>query len=93
MNDTLNIDEAEARSESPALLDPVPGTRLTAWLGATQRPEFGRQNGLRTSAWSQPGVATRAHHDPHRHHFDVIAGLADRLHPLTRAFTGEDGWA
>ncbi len=93
MNDTLNIDEAEARSESPALLDPVPGTRLTAWVGAVERPEFVRQNDLLTSAWSQPGVATRAHHDPHRHHFDVIAGLADRFHPLTRAFTGEDGWA
>lgn len=93
MNETLNIDEAEARSESPALLDAVPGTRLTVWVGAVERPEFVRQNDLLASAWTQPGVATRAHHDPHRHHFDVIAGLADRLHPLTRAFTGEDGWA
>jgi arylformamidase len=93
MNETLNIDDAEARSESPALLDPVPGTRLTAWVGAAERPEFVRQTDLIVTAWSLPGVATRAHHDPHRHHFDVIAGLADRLHPLTRAFTGEDGWA
>jgi acetyl esterase/lipase len=93
MNETLNIDEAEARAESPALLDPAPGTRLTAWVGANERPEFVRQNDLLANAWTQPGVATRAHHDPHRHHFDVIAGLTDRLHPLTRAFTGEDGWA
>ncbi len=93
MNDTLGIDGGEARSESPALLDPVPGTRLTAWVGASERPEFVRQTDLLASAWTLPGVATRVHHDPHRHHFDVIAGLADRLHPITRAFTGEDGWA
>jgi acetyl esterase/lipase len=93
MNDTLRIDEAEARAESPALLDPAPGTRLTAWVGAAERPEFLRQTDLLANAWSLPGLATRAHHDPHRHHFDVIAGLADRLHPLTHAFTGEDGWA
>jgi len=93
MNETLGIDVEEARSESPALLDPAPGTRLTAWVGAAERPEFLRQTDLLANAWSLPGIATRAHHDPHRHHFDVIAGLADRLHPLTRAFTGEDGWA
>ena len=93
MNDTLRIDAAEARAESPALLTPLPGTRLTAWVGAAERPEFLRQTDLLANAWSLPGIATRAHHDPHRHHFDVIAGLADRLHPLTRAFTGEDGWA
>ena len=93
MNDTLRIDAAEARAESPALLDPRPGTRLTAWVGAAERPEFLRQTDLLANAWSLPGIAARAHHDPHRHHFDVIAGLADRLHPLTRAFTGEDGWA
>jgi hypothetical protein len=93
MNATLNIDAAEARAESPALLDPLPGTRLTAWVGAAERPEVLRQTDLLANAWSLPGIATRAHHDPHRHHFDVIAGLADRLHPLTRAFTGEDGWA
>jgi acetyl esterase/lipase len=93
MNGTLRIDAAEARAESPALLDPAPGTRLTAWVGAAERPEFLRQTDLLATAWALPDVATRAHHDPHRHHFDVIAGLADRLHPLARAFTGEDGWA
>jgi arylformamidase len=74
MNATLRIDPDEARNESPALLDPVPGTRLTAWVGAAERPEFLRQTDLLANAWSLPGIATRAHHDPHRHHFDVIAG-------------------
>lgn len=93
MNETLKIDAADARSESPALLDPHPGTRLTAWVGAAERPEFGRQADLIATAWALPGVHARAHHDPGRHHFDVIAGLADRLAPITRAWTGEDGWS
>lgn len=93
MNETLRIDGAEARAESPALRDPAPGTRLTAWVGTDERPEFLRQNDLLASAWSLPGIRTRSHHDPGRHHFDVIAGLADRLSPITRAWTGEDGWS
>lgn len=93
LNDTLGIDAAEARCESPALRDPARDTRLTAWVGGAERPEFRRQTDLLVTAWALPGIATRAHHEPNRHHFDVIAGLTDRLHPLTRAFTGEDGWA
>lgn len=93
MNDTLRIDADEARRESPALLDPAPGTRLTAWVGTAERPEFLRQTDLIANAWALPGIATRSHHDPGRHHFDVIAGLADRLSPICRAFTGEDGWS
>jgi arylformamidase len=50
MNDTLGIDAAEARAESPALLDPLPGTRLTAWVGAAERPEF-----LRPDLLAKPG--------------------------------------
>jgi arylformamidase len=93
LNDTLGIDAAESRCESPALRDPASGTRLTAWVGGAERPEFRRQTDLLVTAWALPGIAIRAHHEPNRHHFDVIAGLADRLHPLTRALTGEDGWA
>lgn len=93
MNDTLRIDADEAHAESPALLDPAPATRLTAWVGTAERPEFVRQADLLANAWSLPGVAVRAHHDPARHHFDVIEGLTDRLSPICRAFTGEDGWA
>jgi len=93
LNDTLKIDAEEARGESPALLDPRPGTRLTAWVGTAERPEFVRQTDLLAAAWALPEVAARAHHDPGRHHFDVIAGLTDRLSPITRAWTGEDGWS
>ena len=93
LNETLAIDADEARAESPALLDPLPGTKLTAWVGAAERPEFVRQTDLLATAWALPGIEVRAHHDPARHHFDVIEGLPDRLSPITRAWTGEDGWS
>ncbi len=93
MNATLKIDSHEARAESAALGDPLPGTRLTAWVGSAERPEFVRQCDLLANAWALPGIAVRAHHDPGRHHFDVVEGLTERTSPITRAFTGEDGWA
>lgn len=93
MNETLRIDAREVRAESPAVLDPVPWTKLTAWVGADERPEFVRQTDLIANVWSLPGIAVRAHHDQGLHHFDVIAGLTDRDSPICRAFTGEDGWS
>lgn len=84
LNDTLHLDEAEARAESPALLAPVPGTSLTAWVGAAERPEFLRQNDLVANIWTGLGARTRAVHDTDRHHFDVIAGLADPDSPIVR---------
>lgn len=93
MNGDLRLDADEARRESPALADPVPGTALTAWVGTAERPEFIRQADLIANVWSLPGVRVRAHHEPGRHHFDVLEGLRDRKHPLARAFTGEDGWS
>ena len=93
MNDTLRLDGAEAISESPALLAPVDGSRLTAWVGASERPEFIRQTELLANVWTGLGAETRVVRDPERHHFNVIDGLADAGHALCRAFTGDDGFA
>lgn len=84
MNATLNLDAEEARSESPALLEPMPGARLTCWVGAAERAEFVRQNALLANVWTGLGAATAAVAEPNRHHFDVVDGLADPGHPLTR---------
>jgi len=88
MNGTLRIDGAEALAESPALLTPRPGTILTAWVGAGERAEFVRQNALIANVWRGLGAATEAVEEPDRHHFDVIDGLADPDHPLTRRLVG-----
>lgn len=85
MNATLRLDAAEAEAESPALRTPVEGARLTAWVGADERPEFVRQAELIAALWPGLGAATRLEIEPGRHHFDVIAGLSDPASALTAA--------
>lgn len=85
MNATLKLDEAEALSESPPLLEPAPGTRLTCWAGAAERAEFIRQNALLANAWRGLGAATDCVVEDNRHHFNVIEGLTDPQSPLTKA--------
>ena len=85
LNDALKLDEAEAETESPALLKPVPRARLICWVGAGERAEFIRQNALLANVWTGLGARTAAVEEPDRHHFNVIDGLADPEHPLTRA--------
>lgn len=84
MNEKLRIDEAEALTESPALLRPMEGLRLTCWVGGGERAEFQRQNALLANIWTGLGARTAAVVEPDRHHFSVIDGLADPAHSLTR---------
>lgn len=88
MNRTLGIDEAEALAESPALLRPVDGIRLTCWVGGGERAEFLRQNALLANIWTGLGATTSVVVEPDRHHFNIVDGLADPDHPLTKALLG-----
>jgi acetyl esterase/lipase len=85
LNDALRLDPEEARAESPALSVPREGVRITAWVGAAERPEFVRQNALLANIWTGLGARTAAVEEQGRHHFDVIDGLADSESPLLRA--------
>ncbi|RWE75484.1 alpha/beta hydrolase [Mesorhizobium sp.] len=89
LNETLNIDEREALSESPALLRPVQGTRITCWVGSGERSEFLRQSALLANIWTGLGAAAQSVVEPDRHHFNVVDGLADPEHPLTRTLVDE----
>jgi arylformamidase len=84
MNADLKIDEAEALAESPALLRPLDDARVTCWVGGAERAEFRRQNALLANIWTGLGAVTSCVEEPDRHHFDVIDGLADPDHALTR---------
>jgi arylformamidase len=84
MNADLRLDMEEACAESPALLEPMPDARLTCWVGAGERSEFIRQNALLANIWKGLGAQTAVIEEPDRHHFNVIDGLADADHPLTR---------
>ncbi len=85
LNEILGLDPVTATAESPALRIPRPGTRLTAWVGADERPEFVRQNALLANVWTGLGADTACVEDTGRHHFDVVEALADPDAPLTRA--------
>ncbi len=81
MNETLRIDAAEAAAESPALLPPLGGARVCAWVGGEERPEFVRQSRLLADAW--PSAELRI--DETLHHFSVIEGLRAPDSPLVEA--------
>lgn len=85
MNERLAIDEAEALSQSPALLRPMRNARITCWVGGGERAEFLRQNALLANIWTGVGATTMTVVEPDRHHFNVIDGLADARHPLTQS--------
>jgi arylformamidase len=76
MNQTLRLDEAEACRESPALLRPMPGARVTCRVGSKERPEFLRQNALLANIWRGLGARMADYQAQDRHHFDVIEDLA-----------------
>ena len=85
MNADLRLDEAEARTESPVLLAPLPGIAVTCWTGALERPEFLRQAAILAEAWAGKTDMRPPVFAPERHHFDVIDGLREADDPLTRA--------
>ncbi|MCB1639710.1 MAG: alpha/beta hydrolase, partial [Thiothrix sp.] len=85
MNQALQLDLATARAESPALLEPLPGTRLTCWVGTNERPEFVRQNALLANVWAGLGAETRVVEETGKHHFSVIEGLSEADSPLLQA--------
>jgi acetyl esterase/lipase len=91
MNNTLRIDAAEAARESPALLMPVPGAKVTCWVGDRERPEFLRQNALLANIWTGLGARTTERQARDRHHFDVIEDLVDPRSDLIEMLFGAGG--
>lgn len=85
MNEALRLDAETARNESVALLDPLPGTQLACWVGASERPEFLRQNALLQNLWSSFDMRVESLEEPGRHHYNVMDGLTDPDHGLVRA--------
>lgn len=89
MNATLHLDEDEVRAESPALLRPISGQSVTAWVGGGERPEFLRQARLLQVIWSGLGAAVDCRIDGQHHHFSVLDGMLRADSDLTRALLGQ----
>ena len=62
----------------------MPGARICCWVGGGERSEFVRQSALLANAWAGCGAATSYYAEPDRHHYNVIDGLTEASHPLTR---------
>lgn len=83
MQSKLMIDGDEVLRESPIHLRP-PTAPVTVWVGADERPAFLSQARGLADAWNCKLVV-----DDGRHHFDVIAGLAENESNLTRDLLGD----
>ena len=83
MNKELGIDEAVAQAESPVLGVPL-DVPVTVWVGAQERPAFLDQARWLADAWRCGHVVAEG-----RHHFDVIAPLADPDSDLVACLLGE----
>lgn len=88
LNSDLRLDLASARAESPALLEPVENTRITAWVGGAERPEFIRQAELLGNVWAGFRAEVSCTIIPGQNHFSVIDPLEDAHSPLTTAILG-----
>ncbi len=89
LNATLQLDAAEAAAESPALLIPRPGSRVIAWVGGAERPEFVRQNALLANVWTGLGADISEVVAPEHHHFNVIDALADPGSDMVEALVAD----
>jgi hypothetical protein len=89
INVDLRLDAAEAAAESPALLEPVAGARVHAWVGDAERPEFVRQTTLLANIWTGFDAQMSQTIVSGRHHFDVIEPLADPESDLVAALLAD----
>ena len=84
LNDTLQLDEAQAKIESPIHNEPLAHASILCWVGANERPEFIRQSSRLTESWSKYIDDIELVHEPNRHHFDILDSLKFPDGALTR---------
>ncbi|RBO95933.1 alpha/beta hydrolase [Pseudochrobactrum asaccharolyticum] len=84
MNKDFRLDLEQARLESPVLQEPLAGTDITTWVGAEELPEFVRQSRALANLWSGFDVRIDQVEEPDRHHMNILDGLEQADHPLTR---------
>lgn len=88
MNFDFRMNTVEAELESPLLLTPREGVKVTAWVGADERPEFVRQNAALANVWSGCAVDITCVEEADHNHFTVIGSLKDEDGSLTEVVVG-----
>ncbi len=82
VNDTVCMDEAEARANSPAFGSPAPAAAIHIVVGANETNEFKRQSHLLRDSWCPQVAACTMAEYAERNHFDILFDLADRSSTL-----------
>ena len=72
MNADLQLDEAEAKAESPLRYEAPEGIEVRLWVGGDERPVFIDQSRWLAEAWAAPLTIAEG-----LHHFDIIDALKD----------------
>ncbi len=90
MNDTLHLDEDEARLESAVLHRPARAIPYTCWVGGGERPEFIRQSELMAQMWAGLDVPTRCVVEGDHNHFTVLEALREKDSEITMQLLGLD---
>lgn len=77
VNDTVHMDDAEARANSPAFVLPAAACAIHIAVGAVETNEFKRQSRLLHDSWNQQLAGCTLAEYAGRDHFDILFDLAD----------------
>ncbi|MGE3991211.1 alpha/beta hydrolase [Pseudorhodoplanes sp.] len=83
MNVDFRLDESSARAASPLFWPAPDGRVLDIVVGGDELPEFIRLSRVMADTWGAAGVQTRYEAVPGKHHFNVVAPLADPMSAMT----------
>lgn len=76
LNKVIGVDKSIAKTQSPALLEPLEGVKISCIVGGDERPEFIRQNQLLANIWRGLGADSKEIIIAGKHHFSIIEELA-----------------
>jgi len=88
MNADLRLDLAEARAESPALMEPLGGAEIHVWAGGAELPELRRQARILAEIWGGIGADIRWAEAAGEDHFTVVERLGEAGTGLHAAWLG-----
>ncbi len=85
-NDTLKLDEATARRNSPIHHIPAMACPIVASVGSLESDEFRRQTREFAEAWEAAGHKVHYAEMQDRHHFSIAEDMANAASPLIAPF-------
>ena len=84
LNNDLNLDEHEARSNSPINFSPCTDAPLSVVVGKEESDEFRRQSYHFFQKWGEQGVVVTYLEMPHLNHFSIVDQMQHPDNPLTK---------